>query len=132
MYILQVDIAQVLTFLNFFIMQMTIKDQFVSRGELYGFQKSFSGKWIYEGERLSSSDGVRGTIMDIRHGNEEFKSAFITDDTKITCRSRSARIIWLVQISSEMWDYASPYENDGGDGGACEIYFDKFVSFMYR
>ena len=70
--------------------------------------------------------------MDIRHGNEEYKSAFITEDTKITYRSLSARIIWLVQISSEMWDYASPYETSGGDGGACEIYFDKFVSFMYR
>jgi len=109
---------------------MTIKDQFISRGEMYQFQNTLIGKWIYAGERLSTSDGIRGTVNCIRRGNEEFRSAFITEDTKITCRSRSARIIWLVQISSEMWDYASPYEA-GGDG-ACEIYFDKFVSFMYR
>lgn len=111
---------------------MTIKDQFISRGEMYRFQNSFKGKWIYEGERLSFSDGIRGTIMDIRHGNEEFKSAFITEDTKITYRSLSARIIWLVQISSEMWDFSSPYETSEGDCEACEIYFDKFVSFMYK
>jgi len=75
--------------------------------------------------------------MDIRNGNEEFKSGFITEDTKITCRSRSARIIWLVQISSEMWDFTSPYEGGQETGGAleeggCEIYFDKFVSFMLK
>jgi hypothetical protein len=96
------------------------------------------GKWIYAGERLSTSEGVRGTVMDMRNGKEEFKSGFITEDTKITCRSRSARIIWLVQISSEMWDYASPYEDGEGAEGTpsgeagCEIYFDKFVSFVLK
>jgi len=50
----------------------------------------------------------------------------------ITFRSRSARIFWLVQISSEMWDYASPYNSEGDEESSCEIYFDKFVSFMHR
>ena len=52
----------------------------------------------------------------------------------ITFRSRSARIFWLVQISSEMWDYASPYNSVGGsdEESSCEIYFDKFVTFMHR
>ena len=70
--------------------------------------------------------------MDIRNKYEEIKSGFLTEETKITFRSRSSRIFWLVQISSEMWDYASPYvEQDNGDG-CCEIYFDKFVTFMKR
>lgn len=47
----------------------------------------------------------------------------------ITFRSRSARIFWLVQISSEMWDYASPYVSEES---SCDIYFDKFVTFMHR
>ena len=67
------------------------------------------------------------------------KSGHVTKDTKITFRSCSARIIWLVQISSEMWDYAPPYlvgksqgvSTPNGDRG-CEIYFDRFVSFMHR
>lgn len=50
----------------------------------------------------------------------------------ITFRSRSARIFWLVQISSEMWDYASPYNSVGEEESSCEIYFDKFVAFMHR
>jgi len=34
-----------------------------------------------------------------------------------------------------MWDYASPYEAEHGlkeDESSCEIYFDKFITFMYR
>ena len=76
--------------------------------------------------------------MNIRHGSRAIKSGVVTEDTKITFRSRSSRIIWLVQISSEMWDYASPYEarnnnsNSHFHGPTCEIYFDKFTSFMYK
>ena len=73
-----------------------------------------------------------GHVMDIRNGDHELKSGFLTDQTRITFRSRSARIFWLVQISSEMWDYASPYVERENRDGCCEIYFDKFVSFMKR
>ena len=76
-------------------------------------------------------------------------TGIVTKNTKITFRSRSSRIIWLVQISTEMWDYTSPYESENettesetnGDGprmgennagGTCEIYFDKFVGFMHQ
>mmetsp|Transcript_54724 Transcript_54724/g.163590 ORF Transcript_54724/g.163590 Transcript_54724/m.163590 type:complete len:2342 (-) Transcript_54724:20-7045(-) len=118
---------------------VTIKDQFISRGEMFLFQKSFLSRWIYEGERLDSDDGVRANAMEIRHANRPARSGIVTDNTKITFRTRSARIIWLVQISSDMWDYASPYEAEvggstvGGDETtSCDIYFDKFVSFMYR
>jgi len=75
---------------------------------------------------------MRGYVMDIRNGNDLLKSGFLTSETKITFRSRSARIFWLVQISSEMWDYASPYAGLDGRDGSCEIYFDKFISFAKR
>lgn len=85
--------------------------------------------------------GVRGNVMEIRSkiNGRLVKSGHVTNDTKITFRSCSARIIWLVQISSEMWDYAPPYFFGRSQGGSttngdrgCEIYFDRFVSFMYR
>jgi len=33
-----------------------------------------------------------------------------------------------------MWDYASPYVRERGEGNesVCEIYFDKWISFVYR
>lgn len=32
---------------------VTMKDQFVSRGDMHLFQKAFLNKWVYEGKRLS-------------------------------------------------------------------------------
>ena len=116
---------------------VAIKDQFVSRGDQYYFHNDLVGKWLYEGERLSTNLGVRATVNEIRKGRNATKLGIVTENTKITVRSRSSRIIWLVQISTEMWDYASPYETarqsqHGGTEGISQIYFDKFVRFMTK
>jgi hypothetical protein len=113
---------------------ITFKDQFVSRGEMYSFQKWFSNSWVYEGKRLSFN-GIRTVAKVIRHGDNIVRSALMSEDTKLTFRSRSARIIWLVQMSSEMWDFASPNEavgNQTSHKSSCKIYFDKFVDFVHR
>ncbi|KAL7553350.1 hypothetical protein ACHAWF_016631 [Thalassiosira exigua] len=113
---------------------MTFKDQFLSRGELYNFQKTFQGAWVYEGKRLSFN-GIRTNTKVIRNSDHVIRSGIISEDTKLTFRSRSARIIWLVQMCSEMWDFASPYEavgNQSSQDASCKIYFDKFVEFVRR
>lgn len=118
---------------------VTFKDQFISRGEMYQFQHSLIGRWLYEGVRLdSSADGIRANAVEIRHAEEKFCSGIVTENTKITFRSRSTRIIWLLQMSSEMFEYAPPIDsgvsggNSGMGDGGCDIYFDKFVTFMHR
>jgi hypothetical protein len=108
---------------------ITFKDQFVSRGEMYSFQKSFIKSWVYEGKRLSFN-GIRTVAKVIRQGDKIVRSALISDHTKLTFRSRSARIIWLVQMSSEMWDYAPP--DDSNEEAPCQIYFYKFIDFARR
>ena len=45
---------------------ITFKDQFVSRGDMYTFQKSFLNSWVYEGKRLSFN-GIRTNTKVIRH-----------------------------------------------------------------
>lgn len=37
---------------------VSIKEQYISRGDMYFFQKSLIGKWIYEGQRLSNTTKV--------------------------------------------------------------------------
>ncbi len=112
---------------------------FCLRGDMHFFQKSLIGSWIYEGERLNETiRGIKAHAREIRHGNHLVQSGVVTEDTTITFRSRSARIIWLIQISSEMWDFACPYESSSSsftssdEERACEIYFDKFISFAYK
>lgn len=82
---------------------VTIKDQFISRGDMLLFQTQLVGSWIYEGQRLTESTrGIKAHAREIRHGNYSAKSGIVTEKTMITFRSRSARIIWLVQLSEEM------------------------------
>ena len=112
---------------------VTIKDQFISRGDMLFFQKAMVGSWIYEGQRLNETTrGVKAHAREIRHGNRLAKSGIVTDKTMITFRSRSSRIIWLVQLSSEMWDYTSPYEHVDRPESICEVYFDQWIRFIYK
>jgi hypothetical protein len=37
---------------------VTIKEQYISRGDMHFFQKSLIGRWIYEGQRLTNSTKV--------------------------------------------------------------------------
>ena len=47
-------------------------------------------------------------------------SGLVSADTKFTFRSRSARLLFLIQLSEEMWEYA----DDG------EVYFEKVIGFL--
>jgi Vacuolar membrane-associated protein Iml1 len=110
---------------------VTIKDQFISRGDMHYFQESLIGSWIYQGERLyESTRGLQANAREIRRSAEHVLSGIVTSKTVITFRSRSSRIIWLVQISSEMWDYG-PYERNT-DESVCETYFDKWITFIHK
>ena len=112
---------------------VTIKDQFCSRGDMHLFQESLIGKWVYEGQRLyEPTRGHQAYAREIRHGDHQAGSGIVTDKTTITFRSRSARFIWLVQISSEMYDYASPYQQEDQQENRCDIYFDKLISFLRK
>ena len=118
---------------------VTIKDQFMSRGDMHYFQNSMIGHWIYQGQRLyESTRGFQANAREIRRSAAHVLSGIITSKTVITFRSRSSRIIWLVQMSSEMWDYGPTDSNNHGDDtsnnneSVCEIYFDKWITFIHK
>jgi hypothetical protein len=43
---------------------VTIKDQYISRGDMHFFQKSLIGRWIYEGQRLANSTKASLSVME--------------------------------------------------------------------
>jgi hypothetical protein len=52
-------------------MMVTIKDQFISRGEMFHYLNSLIGKWVFCGERLTSQDvGIRivSVMFVVLHG----------------------------------------------------------------
>lgn len=127
------DVEEVLRVVSADYVVVTIKDQFISRGDMLIFQRALQGTWIYQGQRLTEETRqIKAHAREIRHENYLAKSGIVTDKTMITFRSRSARIIWLVQLSSEMWDYASPYKRNGHSESVCETYFDQWIRFLYK
>ena len=42
---------------------VTIKDQFISRGEMFHYQSTLLGKWVFVGERLVNKDVSVNEIM---------------------------------------------------------------------
>jgi hypothetical protein len=86
---------------------VTIKDQFISRGEMHSFlQDALVGSWVYEGQRLfEAGRSIQAHARQIRHQDLMVPSGIITEDTKITFRSRSARFVWLVQMVRTSLDF---------------------------
>jgi Vacuolar membrane-associated protein Iml1 len=113
---------------------VTIKDQFISRGDMHYFQQCLLGSWVYQGQRLyEPTRGFQANAREIRRRDAaQALSGIVTESTVITFRSRSTRIIWLVQMSSEMWDYGPYDRGDSEEGRVCEIYFDRWIAFIHK
>lgn len=86
--------------------EISLKDHFMSRRDLWYFQKALVGSALHVGRsiRLQSA---RWQVMDIRSSGERVRSGVVSEHTKFTFRSRTSRVMWLVQISPEMWDIAN-------------------------
>lgn len=100
--------------------ELAFKKQFLQRGNLWRFKNSIPvGQTIHIGG-FFNFDGVNAQIQEIGKSGSEIAtiSGIITEKTHFIFRSRSTRIIWLVQISKEMFE--CDQNND--------LYFEKFLS----
>ncbi|KAL7680229.1 putative vacuolar membrane-associated protein Iml1 [Plasmopara halstedii] len=86
--------------------EVSLKDQFMSRRDLMYLKQSMAGTALYVGKTIRVQ-GTRWQVLDVRAGGEKVRSGVISTNTKFTFRSRTSRIMWLVQISPEMWDMAN-------------------------
>ncbi len=96
--------------------ELAFKRQFLQRGNMWRFKRAMFGRPVYIGQNIGV-DGVQATIQELGNSGKPMISGIITERSHFIFRSRSTRIIWLVQISSEMWEY-----DQNGD-----IYFEKFL-----
>ncbi|KAE9033687.1 hypothetical protein PR001_g10046 [Phytophthora rubi] len=86
--------------------EVSLKDQFMSRRDLMYLKKSMVGTALYVGKTIRVQ-GTRWQVLDVRADGEKVRSGVISEHTKFTFRSRTSRIMWLVQVSPEMWDMAN-------------------------
>ncbi|ETV98658.1 hypothetical protein, variant 1 [Aphanomyces invadans] len=83
--------------------EVSLKDQFLSRRDLFYLQRSLVGKALYVG-KMVRMHGARVQVMELVHENDSVVTGVVTAKTRFVFRSKSSRIFWLVQISPEMWD----------------------------
>ncbi|OQR87620.1 vacuolar membrane-associated protein [Achlya hypogyna] len=88
--------------------EISMKDQFLSRRDLWYLKQALVGKAVYVG-KMVRMHGARLQITEMVFENENVTSGVLTDKTCFVYRSKSSRVFWLVQVSPEMWDMA----NDG-------------------
>ena len=97
--------------------ELAFRKQFVQRGDMTRFKNAMIGKAVHINQNIDL-EGVNMLTQEISHHNKSMKCGIITDNTNVVFRSRSARVFWLVQISSEMWEI-----DKNGD-----LYFEVFLN----
>jgi hypothetical protein len=88
--------------------ELVFKRQYLQRGNMWRFKKAMFGKPVHTNQNLAIN-GMQAQILQLRNGHSPTMSGIITDKTKFVFRSRSSRVIWLVQISAEMWEFDQVY-----------------------
>ena len=102
-------------------LQLTFDSQFLSRSVLWRISRALEGTCLSRGKQIN----ILGHKLRVQHmfiNGAEVTSGLVQSFTKVNFRSRSARIIWMVQLSREMWDFA----NDG------DIFFEKAMKTFFQ
>ncbi|TYZ66574.1 hypothetical protein PybrP1_010056 [[Pythium] brassicae (nom. inval.)] len=102
-------------------LELTFKDQFLSRADIWRFKVAMIGKCVHVGKNVACL-GVRSQVEGLLASNRERYCGVVGADTKMIVRSRSSRLFWLVQMSAEMWEFAP-------DG---ELYYEKLINRLLR
>ena len=97
--------------------EVMLKDQFISRSDMWRLKTHLKETCAYVGKGITYSC-MRASIRELLASEQPVHSGYITANTKIVFRSRSAEYIMLFQMSREMWDFAP-------DG---QLYFEKAVN----
>ncbi|KAF0694879.1 Aste57867_14280 [Aphanomyces stellatus] len=99
--------------------EVSLKDQFLSRRDLWYLQHALVGKALYVG-KMVRLHGARLHVMELVHENENVVTGVVTARTRFVFRSKSSRVFWLVQISPELWDM--------GNNG--DLYADELIRMV--
>lgn len=83
--------------------ELSFRRQYLQRGHMLRFKNSLVGRTIHVNQNVQLNS-MTALVQEVRKDPNPKVSGLVTDQTKFVFRSKSARIIWLVQISAEMWD----------------------------
>lgn len=97
-------------------MQLTIKDQYVSRNDMWRVKNNLVGTAVYVGKKVSFA-GIRAQVKQVFINGATVPYGIVCASTKSVFRSESAKVMIFIQMSREMWSF----DEDG------DLYFEKAV-----
>lgn len=101
--------------------EVYLKDVNFSRDSQWSLSSSMVGSCCYVNQRVSFSGNRIGHIKTLYKDGRPILSGYIGVTTNIIFRSESAKLVFLVQLSREMWNF----EENG------EIMFHKLVNSLF-
>lgn len=101
--------------------EVYLKDVNFPRDSQWSISSSMVGTCCYVDERVSYLSNRIGSLRSIFKDGRKLFSGYIGPNTNITFRSESAKLVFLVQLSREMWNF----EENG------EIMFHKLVNTLF-
>lgn len=103
------------------LIELNIKDCLVNRGDMWSFSSQLADTCVFMEQKITFLSSLRATVKGIYRDGKKVLSGYIGEDTKIIFRSESARLIFLIQITDEMWHF----EENG------EKMFHKVVNSLF-
>jgi DEP domain-containing protein 5 len=83
--------------------ELSFRKQYLQRGNMLRFKGNLQGRTVHFNQNLNINS-MQAQVQELRRDAKPTNSGVIRESTKFVFRSKSSRIIWLVQISAEMWD----------------------------
>lgn len=103
------------------LVELNIKDCLLNRGDMWCLSSQSVGSCVFSGQKLSFLGSIRTTVKGIYREGKKRLSGYIGEGTRIVFRSESARLIFFIQITDEMWNF----EESG------EQLFQKMVNSLF-
>ncbi|PNS18369.1 Vacuolar membrane-associated protein iml1 [Sphaceloma murrayae] len=101
--------------------ELAFRDQYLSRSDMWQMTASeLSNKTIHRGQQVLFLGSIKAKVKSIFVRGRKVASALVTPSTVPIFRSESARYVFFVQMSREMWEYDAD--------GSGEIMFNKVIN----
>lgn len=103
------------------LVEIMVKDINLTRGDMWILSSSLNKHCVYKSQRLHFFESIRGNVSLIYKNGKKCFSGYIGDNTKVVFRSESATLLFLIQITEEMYHF----QEDG------EVMFHKVVNSLF-
>ncbi|CCF58592.1 hypothetical protein KAFR_0E04420 [Kazachstania africana CBS 2517] len=87
------------------LVEINVKDCSLNRGDMWWISSQLVDSCLFSGQKLVFLDSIRGTVKGIYRDGKKVLAGYVGEKTRVVFRSESARLIFLIQITEEMWNF---------------------------